>query len=552
MVNDSPSSTGGHSLEYEAIKEIVNSLDDPATAGLILEEQAKSLKNILADPSIQHLIQAHSTLENTTIEKSDQDANVDLLKEVCLSLEQKKDEKDVEELTTLLSNPHFKGLIRSYDAIVKKTYDATPPLASSYSRNSVAAGGEPIRMVGLNKSPNESLGLTLKQRDGNIVVARIIKGSQIDKQELLNVGDIIKEVNGQAVKNNLEKVIKILKESNKKIILKVSPSYASKPYQGKVFMKALFSFEPSKDQDIPSKEAGLAFENGDILEILDQADATWWQAKKVNGNGDTGLIPSKTLQEKRRTFINPNITRRRSFLMCRSRKKRKTMYDVKKTSEFDRHEVVSYEEVEKMPPFARKTLVLIGADGVGKRTLKNRIIASDADRFGTAVPHTSREPREDEENGKGYNFVSREKMTELRRTNMFLEYGEYNGNMYGTSLDSVRSVIDQHKMCVLDIQPSGLKMLKNSEFMPYVVFIASPTTDELIQRQARAPSNSRQLTNEDMVKIVDRSEAISRDYNQYFDLTIVNKDVNESYERLLKAVEGLSVNTQWVPVSWVY
>lgn len=55
-----------------------------------------------------------------------------------------------------------------------------------------------------------------------------------------------------------------------------------------------------------------------------------------------------------------------------------------------------------------------------------------------------------------------------------------------------------------------------------------------------------------MVKIVDRSEAISRDYNQYFDLTIVNKDVNESYERLLKAVEGLSVNTQWVPVSWVY
>lgn len=51
----------------------------------------------------------------------------------------------------------FKGLIRSYDAIVKKTYDATPPLASPYSGNNVATGGEPIRMVGLNKSPNESL-----------------------------------------------------------------------------------------------------------------------------------------------------------------------------------------------------------------------------------------------------------------------------------------------------------------------------------------------------------------------------------------------------------
>ena len=39
-----------------AIDEVVSSLDDPKTAGLILEEQAKSLKNILADPAIQHLI----------------------------------------------------------------------------------------------------------------------------------------------------------------------------------------------------------------------------------------------------------------------------------------------------------------------------------------------------------------------------------------------------------------------------------------------------------------------------------------------------------------
>ena len=45
-------------------------------------------------------------------------------------------------------------------------------------------------------------------------------------------------------------------------------------------------------------------------------------------------------------------------------------------------------------------------------------------------------------------------MKELRRANQFLEHGEYNGNMYGTGIESVRSVIDQHKMCVLDIQPA--------------------------------------------------------------------------------------------------
>lgn len=54
--------------------------------------------------------------------------------------------------------------------------------------------------------------------------------------------------------------------------------------------------------------------------------------------------------------------------------------------EFDRHEIQIYEEVAKMPPFQRKTLVLIGAQGVGRRSLKNRFIVLNPMRFGTTVP----------------------------------------------------------------------------------------------------------------------------------------------------------------------
>lgn len=39
-----------------------------------------------------------------------------------------------------------------------------------------------------------------------------------------------------------------------------------------------------------------------------------------------------------------------------------------------------------MPPFQRKTLVLIGAQGVGRRSLKNRFIVLNPTRFGTTVP----------------------------------------------------------------------------------------------------------------------------------------------------------------------
>ena len=60
------------------------------------------------------------------------------------------------------------------------------------------------------------------------------------------------------------------------------------------------------------------------------------------------------------------------------------------------------------------------------------------------------------------------------------------------------------------------------------------------------------LQKDEMTKIVDQSEMINRDYSKHFDLIIVNKSVTETYERLMKAVEALSSDSQWVPVSWVY
>lgn len=55
-------------------------------------------------------------------------------------------------------------------------------------------------------------------------------------------------------------------------------------------------------------------------------------------------------------------------------------------SEFDRHEILLYEEVAKVPPFKRKTLILIGAQGVGRRRLKNKLLLRDPLLFGTTIP----------------------------------------------------------------------------------------------------------------------------------------------------------------------
>ena len=69
-----------------------------------------------------------------------------------------------------------------------------------------------------------------------------------------------------------------------------------------------------------------------------------------------------------------------------TKKKRKMMYQAGKSNQFDRSDLLVYEEVARMPPFNRKTLVLIGPQGIGRRSLKQRLIRSDPKRFGGVIP----------------------------------------------------------------------------------------------------------------------------------------------------------------------
>ena len=67
---------------------------------------------------------------------------------------------------------------------------------------------------------------------------------------------------------------------------------------------------------------------------------------------------------------------------------------------------------------------------------------------------TTREPREGEENGKGYHFASREEVESDIRAGKYLEHGDYEGNLYGTKVDSIRDVMRSGKMCILDVNPT--------------------------------------------------------------------------------------------------
>ncbi|KTF89134.1 hypothetical protein cypCar_00003443, partial [Cyprinus carpio] len=119
---------------------------------------------------------------------------------------------------------------------------------------------------------------------------------------LIHVGDELKEVNGITVDDKKpEEIIRILSQSQGAITFKVVPGIKEEAQskEPKMFVKVLFDYNPAEDKAIPCKEAGLAFKKGDILQVMSQDDATWWQAKlEGDGNLRAGLIPSKPFQER--------------------------------------------------------------------------------------------------------------------------------------------------------------------------------------------------------------------------------------------------------------
>lgn len=215
-------------------------------------------------------------------------------------LQSKPCSSEIRELLKLLSEPNVKALLSVHDTVAQKNYDPVlPPMPDDIDDEE-----DSVKIIRLVKN-REPLGATIKkdEQSGAIVVARIMRGGAADRSGLIHVGDELREVNGIPVEDKRpEEVIQILAQSEGAITFKIIPSIKEEPpaKEGKMFIKALFDYDPTEDKAIPCKEAGLAFRKGDILQIMSQDDPTWWQAKhEGDANPRAGLIPSKHFQERR-------------------------------------------------------------------------------------------------------------------------------------------------------------------------------------------------------------------------------------------------------------
>ncbi|XP_053371525.1 disks large homolog 2 isoform X12 [Clarias gariepinus] len=327
-----------------------------------------------------------------------------------------------------------------------------------------------------------------------------------------------------------------------------------------LYVRALFDYDRLKDSGLPSQ--GLSFCYGDILHVINASDDEWWQARRVTPDGDSeemGVIPSKRrVERKERARLKTvkfnakpgSIDSKGSF----SEKRRKNSifsrkFPFYKNKELDEQDgsdsersqedvILSYEPVIRQEiNYARPVIIL----GPMKDRINDDLISEFPDKFGSCVPHTTRAKREYEVDGRDYHFViSREQMEKDIQEHKFIEAGQYNDNLYGTSVQSVKYVAERGKHCILDVSGNAIKRLQVAQLYPIAIFIKPKSIESLMEMNKR-------LTEEQAKKTYDRAMKLEQEFGEYFTALVQVDTLEDIYTQCKMVIEEQSGPYIWIP-----
>ena len=176
----------------------------------------------------------------------------------------------------------------------------------------------------------------------------------------------------------------------------------------------------------------------------------------------------------------------------------------------------------------RGTLVVVsGFSGAGKGTVLAQVLARRPDLY-FSVSFTTRAPRQGEQDGVNYHFVTREEFQTRIGRGEFLEYAEYVGNYYGTSMTVIREKLERGIDVILEIEIQGAAKVR--EKMPEAgsLFLVPPSFEELSRRL-----HSRGTDSEETIR--QRLETARREVREIvnYDYIVVNDTVDRAVEEIL-------------------
>ncbi|XP_068268214.1 disks large homolog 3 isoform X6 [Nyctibius grandis] len=308
-----------------------------------------------------------------------------------------------------------------------------------------------------------------------------------------------------------------------------------------LYVRALFDYDRTRDSCLPSQ--GLSFSYGDILHVINASDDEWWQARLVTPHGESeqiGVIPSKKRVEKKERARLKTVKFHARTGMIESNRDFPGLSDDyygAKNLKGQEDTILSYEPVTRQEiHYARPVIIL----GPTKDRINDDLISEFPHKFGSCVPHTTRPRRENEVDGQDYHFVvSREQMEKDIQDNKFIEAGQFNDNLYGTSIQSVRAVAERGKHCILDVSGNAIKRLQQAQLYPIAIFIKPKSIEALMEM-------NRRQTYEQANKVFDKAMKLEQEFGEYFTAIVQGDSLEEIYSKIKQIIEDQSGHYIWV------
>ncbi|XP_074864216.1 disks large homolog 3 isoform X2 [Carettochelys insculpta] len=327
-----------------------------------------------------------------------------------------------------------------------------------------------------------------------------------------------------------------------------------------LYVRALFDYDRTRDSCLPSQ--GLSFSYGDILHVINASDDEWWQARLVTPHGESeqiGVIPSKKRVEKKerarlktvKFHARPGMIestrliktkRKKSFRLSRKfpfyKSKENLAQESSGQEQGQEDTILSYEPVTRQEIHYTRPVIILGPM---KDRVNDDLISEFPHKFGSCVPHTTRPRRENEVDGQDYHFVvSREQMEKDIQDNKFIEAGQFNDNLYGTSIQSVRAVAERGKHCILDVSGNAIKRLQQAQLYPIAIFIKPKSIEALMEM-------NRRQTYEQANKVFDKAMKLEQEFGEYFTAIVQGDSLEEIYNKIKQIIEDQSGHYIWVP-----
>ncbi|XP_027393377.1 disks large homolog 1 isoform X6 [Bos indicus x Bos taurus] len=329
-----------------------------------------------------------------------------------------------------------------------------------------------------------------------------------------------------------------------------------------LYVRALFDYDKTKDSGLPSQ--GLNFKFGDILYVINASDDEWWQARQVTPDGESdevGVIPSKRRVEKKERArlktvkfnskargdkgeIPDDMGSKGLKHVTSNASDSESSYLILITDEYgcskggQEEYVLSYEPVNQQEVNYTRPVIILGPM---KDRINDDLISEFPDKFGSCVPHTTRPKRDYEVDGRDYHFVtSREQMEKDIQEHKFIEAGQYNNHLYGTSVQSVREVAEKGKHCILDVSGNAIKRLQIAQLYPISIFIKPKSMENIMEMNKR-------LTEEQARKTFERAMKLEQEFTEHFTAIVQGDTLEDIYNQVKQIIEEQSGPYIWVP-----